>query len=204
MTATHIPQTRPRIELPAASAAAAHGAARRLVSIERGESAPQGGQPSQAAVGVERPRRSFLPPERSRPNRPLQTGGQPPTVIRNLDALFAADQRKREVHPSHEREELLESGVQPIDRAAFARALLYKVATDFARPSEPVAPVSPPVASRAAQWDEETSPKALMSSVAKLSQRDIPTEELPLDADDADVMALVPWYERLWNKLVGR
>jgi hypothetical protein len=124
----------------------------------------------------------------------MQTGGQPPTVIRNLDAMFAADQRRRaEPHPTYEREEALESGVQPIDRAAFAQALLYKVANDFAPPAPPPA--------RASAWEEvKTSPKVTLP----VSQRDIPTEELPLDADDADVVALVPWYERLWRKLTAR
>jgi len=167
MSATNAERTRPDVRVPehVPGRQASPGGDDR--SRVRGLASPD--QP-----GVASPRRSFLPPPKARARGPLQTGGQPPTVIRNLDALFAADQHRRSTPPPAPRRADPSSGVQPLDPARFAQALLDKVERDFAPPA-PIAPFA---------REEITAPIAL-------------------DPEDPDLVALVPWYVRVYRRLFG-
>lgn len=190
MSATHALRARHEIELPDAD----RTGPRRIVTNAAGPGAPDVGPARPSEAGVGRPRRSFLPPERSRAPRPLQTGGQPPTVIRNLDALFAADHRRRSEPPPAPNDA---SGIRPIDptpstpmdRAAFAQALLSKVASDFAPPAPASTPA--PVTSRRHDDEPPTAPGIVLPDAR------------PLADDDEDLARLVPWHVRLWRKLFG-
>lgn len=131
-------------------------------------------------------RRSFAPASAGRALRPLQTGGAPPTVIRDLDALFAADRRRRSTPPPAPRP--APSVVRPMDPRDLAQALLAKVERDFGTiaPPRPAAP--PPVA---------------RFVVTTPTQRDEATQFLALPADDEDVVRLTPWYVRWYRALFG-
>ncbi len=186
MSATHAERTRPDVHVPELAARRPS----RSGPTAGDEGALRRGLGSPEPAGVGSPRRSFLPPPKARGARPLQTGGQPPTVIRNLDALFAADHRRRSAPPpAPERADA--SGVQPLDPARFAQALLDKVQSDFALPTPSAALASP--AAHAV--------RVVPSAAA--SMRDEVTAQLALDPDDPDLVGLVPWYRRLFGRLFG-
>jgi hypothetical protein len=129
-----------------------------------------------------------------RPLRPLPVGGPPPTVIRDLDALFARDPR-RASRPSP----APAPAAPPIEPATFAQQLLQKVAADF----RPAPAAVTPVAAFAAPPADVNAPRRVAFVPSHVRSFES-TAELALSADDEDLAQLVPWYRRLWNKLVGR
>lgn len=186
MSAMNAERTQPDIQLPASKPV-------RALALAGDARAHRSGPATQGASGVGGPqgarRRSFLPPPKPTTRGPLQTGGQPPTVIRNLDALFAADQRRRSAPPpAAPRRDDPSSGVQPIDRERFAQALLDKVQSDFARPAP-----EPQARLRVSQ----PSPSGRVMVTAEL------VDTTPLASDDPDLAQLVPWYRRLYQRLFG-
>ncbi len=138
--------------------------------------------------------RSFAPPPSGRPTRAFVPGGPAPTVIRDLDALFAADRARRSSTPAPARSASI-SGAQPIAPERLAQALLEKVQADFA---------PPPVARLAPAPGPARAPVAAQFVVGPVSQRDLPTVELALPDDDDDLVQLLPWYTRVWRALFGR
>lgn len=174
--------------------------------------------PAPRAVSLPPPaapsRASYAPPARPshiapRPVRPLPTGGPAPTVIRDLDALFARDGRKsarpapRPAAPTQ----------PPIEPARFAQMLLQKVEADFtparhnAVTPPPARPAAAPLASApapfAAPLASAPAPAARVAFVPSpvAAPAMLETLELALPADDEDLAQLVPWYRRLWNRL---
>lgn len=133
----------------------------------------------------------------ARSARPLPVGGPPPTVIRDLDALFARDGRQRSASPA-------ETSTPPaVDPAHFAQMLLQKVASDFTAPA-PVAP-APAMVAPAPSPVAPARPLVVTFVPAPLSPSAmLQTLEVPLPGDDADLAQLVPWYRRLWNRLFSR
>lgn len=137
----------------------------------------------------------------------MSWNGAPPTVIRDLDELFARRQARRardEPGPTTNRPPTPAS-----NPALLAHALLAKVATDFApapgrpdgpspAPSTPV-PAAPPVAN-----DPPPPSAARPTPAAPLRTTLESTAELGLPDDDEDVARLVPWHRKLIERLFGR
>ncbi|MBN8611500.1 MAG: hypothetical protein J0L92_12985, partial [Deltaproteobacteria bacterium] len=150
------------------------------------------------------PRHSYVAPvHAARTVRPMTPGGPPPTVIRDLDALFAKDGRKSAPTPPR-----ASTPSQPsMQPAQFAQALLQKISADFT-PSRPPPPAPVPAMPAAYASPAFTAPPApqvvafVPSPLTALAMER--TAELALPDDDEDVAQLVPWYRRLWNKLVAR
>ena len=67
-----------------------------------------------------------------------------------------------------------------MDPAVLAQALLSKVERDFGSVAA------------------STTPPAVCAA-----QRDLPTLELALPADDPDLLELTPWYTRFWRAVFG-
>ncbi len=125
------------------------------------------------------PRRSFAPKSAPRAPRPLASGGPPPTIIRSLDALFAADRARRAPPPPPAPAPVAEHVAEPIDPKELAQALLRKVERDFGSvPPPPPAPTLPP------SYDAAT--------------------DVALPDDDEDVARLTSWYTRALRALFGR
>jgi hypothetical protein len=139
--------------------------------------------------------------------RPLPVGGPPPTVIRDLDALFARESRKptapRAPRPA-------EPAQPPIDPARFAQMLLQKVESDFtpARASHAApapAALAPAHVAPVATFAAAPAPRVVAFVPSPVGAQAMErTAELALPADDEDVAQLVPWYRRLWTKLFAR
>jgi hypothetical protein len=141
-----------------------------------------------------------------RPVRPLPVGGPPPTIIRDLDALFGRESRK----PSAAPRVVAEPAQPPIDPARFAQMLLQKVESDFtpARashvPAAP-APTAPAPAPSFAHAPHAPAPRVVAFVPSVVGPQTMErTAELALPEDDEDVAQLVPWYRRLWTKLFAR
>lgn len=161
-------------------------------------------------------------PAPPRAARPMPTGGPAPTVIRDLDALFARDGRKH-ARPAPPRP--VAPAQPPIEPARFAQMLLQKVEADFTPPrhnavtaapppsAAPLAPAptrvaaSPYAAPFAGPFASPTPPppaRVAFVPTAVSAPAMLETLELALPSDDEDLAQLVPWYRRLWSKLFGR
>lgn len=206
--------------------------ARPLVSVTPvARSAPPPARPPAPAaelpsdVGSEVRRKSYA--AAPKPVRPMAWNGAPPTVIRDLDALFANDRAKREMPTSRPPARPV-SGAAPVDPARFARMLLEKVEADFtpapsraprealiaaappghapplvATPRPPVAPMPAAPAPAPSPLAAPPTPRvvAFVPSPPTLHYQE--TVQLALPDDDEDLAALVPWYRRMWSRLFG-
>ncbi len=141
----------------------------------------------------------------------MPQGGPAPTIIRDLDALFAKDGRRNA--PPRVGAAPTAPANPPIEPARFAQMLLQKVEADFtpSRPPPP-APVPAMPAAYAATFTSPPASPAMVSGPRVVAFVPSPltalamerTAELALPDDDEDLAQLVPWYRRLWNKLVSR